>query len=58
MALPPDINNVIGSVSTILTRLYGTAYTQSNAQKNVSAIAFAGAILGMWVLGPCLNCQI
>jgi hypothetical protein len=46
-----DINNVIGSVSTILTRLYGKAYTGSNARKNVSAITFAGTVLGQLVFG-------
>ena len=45
------INNVIGSVSTILTRLYGTRYTESSALKNVSAIAFAGTVLGQLIFG-------
>ncbi|KAG9228554.1 putative metabolite transport protein [Amylocarpus encephaloides] len=45
------INNVIGSVSTCLKTLYGKAYTESNAQKNVSAITFAGTVLGMAVFG-------
>lgn len=45
------INNVIGSVSTILTRLYGKEYTESSARKNVSAIAFAGTVLGQLIFG-------
>jgi MFS family permease len=38
-------------VSTILTKLYGTEYTGSNAQKNVSAIAFAGTVFGQLLFG-------
>lgn len=38
------INNVIGSVSTVLGYEYGTLYTASTAKKNVSAIAFAGTV--------------
>ncbi|CAG8961007.1 hypothetical protein HYFRA_00002547 [Hymenoscyphus fraxineus] len=45
------INNVIGSVSTILKTLYGTAYTGSGAQANISAITFAGTVLGMGIFG-------
>ncbi|KAI1006679.1 Glycerophosphodiester transporter [Podosphaera aphanis] len=45
------INNVIGSVSTILKTVYGDAYTESNAQKNISAITFAGTVLGQLVFG-------
>lgn len=45
------INNVIGSVSTILTTLYGKAYSGSSAKKNVSAITFAGTVLGQLVFG-------
>lgn len=45
------INNVIGSVSTILKTLYGDAYTQSSAQKNISAITFAGTVLGQLIFG-------
>ncbi|RKF58313.1 Glycerophosphodiester transporter GIT2 [Erysiphe neolycopersici] len=45
------INNVIGSVSTILKTLYGDAYTKSSAQKNISAITFAGTVLGQLIFG-------
>ncbi|EHK98943.1 putative metabolite transport protein [Glarea lozoyensis 74030] len=45
------INNVIGSVSTILKKLYGKAYTESGAQKNISAITFAGTVFGMLIFG-------
>ncbi|TVY84538.1 Major glycerophosphoinositol permease GIT3 [Lachnellula suecica] len=45
------INNVIGSVSTCLETLYGDAYTKSSAQKNITAITFAGTVLGQLVFG-------
>ncbi|PQE28837.1 major facilitator superfamily transporter protein [Rutstroemia sp. NJR-2017a BBW] len=45
------INNVIGSVSTMLSQIYGTAYTGSAAKKNVSAITFAGTVAGMLIFG-------
>ncbi|CZR52209.1 related to GIT1-Glycerophosphoinositol transporter also able to mediate low-affinity phosphate transport [Phialocephala subalpina] len=45
------INNVIGSVSTMLKKIYGTEYTGSNAQKNISAITFAGTVVGQLVFG-------
>ncbi|EPQ67504.1 Bgt-2885 [Blumeria graminis f. sp. tritici] len=45
------INNVIGSVSTILKTIYGETYTHSSAQKNVSAITFAGTVLGQLIFG-------
>lgn len=45
------VNGVIGSVNTILARLYGKDYTASPAQKNVSSITFAGTIVGMLIFG-------
>jgi MFS family permease len=42
---------VIGSVSTMLIVLYGDLYTKSTAQKNVSAITFAGTVLGQLIFG-------
>ncbi|KAK9468454.1 major facilitator superfamily domain-containing protein [Lipomyces arxii] len=45
------LNNVIGSVNTILRRLYPTDYAASSATQNVSAIAFAGTVLGQLVFG-------
>ncbi|KAH8601425.1 major facilitator superfamily domain-containing protein [Bisporella sp. PMI_857] len=45
------INNVIGSVSTILSTIYGDAYTKSSAKKNVSSIAFAGTVCGQLIFG-------
>ncbi|PMD18731.1 MFS phospholipid transporter-like protein Git1 [Hyaloscypha hepaticicola] len=45
------INNVIGSVSTMLGKIYGTAYTGSSSQKNISAITFAGTVLGQLIFG-------
>ncbi|PBP18574.1 major facilitator superfamily transporter [Diplocarpon rosae] len=45
------VNNVIGSVSTMLSKIYGDAYTGSSAQKNISAITFAGTVVGQLVFG-------
>ncbi|KAL8417543.1 hypothetical protein RB594_001269 [Gaeumannomyces avenae] len=45
------INNVIGSVSTVLGKQYGSVYTDSNAKKVVSAIAFAGTVVGQLLFG-------
>ena len=40
------INNVIGSVSTIFKRQYGDTWNNSQAKNVVSAIAFAGTVVG------------
>ncbi|KAI9055977.1 hypothetical protein LZ554_000911 [Drepanopeziza brunnea f. sp. 'monogermtubi'] len=45
------VNNVIGSVSTMLSTIYGAAYTDSSAKKNVSAITFAGTVVGQLIFG-------
>ncbi|EWC43960.1 hypothetical protein DRE_01312 [Drechslerella stenobrocha 248] len=45
------LNGVIGTVNTLLGRIYGDEYKQSHAQSNVSSIAFAGTIIGMLVFG-------
>ncbi|KAI0174545.1 major facilitator superfamily domain-containing protein [Pestalotiopsis sp. NC0098] len=45
------INNVIGSVSTVLSYEYGDLYSNSSAKKNVSAIAFAGTVVGQLFFG-------
>jgi len=45
------INNVIGSVGTVLSREYGETWTQSQAKNVVSAIAFAGTVIGQLVFG-------
>jgi MFS family permease len=45
------VNGVIGSVNTMLRQIYGNAYTTSRAQSNVSAIAFAGAVVGSLIFG-------
>ncbi|KAF3001099.1 hypothetical protein E8E14_006055 [Neopestalotiopsis sp. 37M] len=44
------INNVISSVGTVLSRQYGDLYSNSAAQ-NVSAIAFAGTVVGQLFFG-------
>ncbi len=35
----------------MLGRIYGTAYTGSSSQKNISAITFAGTVLGQLIFG-------
>ena len=45
------VNGVIGSVNTMLCVIYGKQYTKSRAHSNVSAIAFAGAVVGLFFLG-------
>src|SRR5271155_3575759 len=42
---------VIGSVNTMLRLIYTTQYTDSNAQNNVSSIAFAGTVVGQLFFG-------
>ncbi|KAI1275531.1 putative MFS phospholipid transporter [Xylaria sp. FL0933] len=45
------INNVIGSVNTVLSYQYGDVYSNSRAAHVVSAIAFAGTVVGQLVFG-------
>ncbi|QPG93500.1 hypothetical protein C2857_000208 [Epichloe festucae Fl1] len=45
------INNVIGSVSTVLVRQYGDEYKKSEASRCVNGIAFAGTVVGQLVFG-------
>ncbi|KAL7893097.1 major facilitator superfamily domain-containing protein [Trichoderma sp. SZMC 28014] len=45
------VNNVIGSVNTVLKLEYGTVYTDSNASKYVSDIAFVGTVVGQLFFG-------
>ncbi|KAM5341170.1 hypothetical protein ACJ41O_015279 [Fusarium nematophilum] len=45
------INNVIGSVNTVLAAQYGALYSGSTAAKNVSSIAFAGTVVGQLAFG-------
>ncbi|KAF8956504.1 putative metabolite transporter [Flammula alnicola] len=45
-------NGVIGSVNTLLTRIYGAEkLSQHNYSRALSSLGFAGAILGMLVFG-------
>ncbi|PCH42143.1 MFS Git1p-like glycerophosphoinositol and glycerophosphocholine permease [Wolfiporia cocos MD-104 SS10] len=45
-------NNVIGSVNTVLTRIYGeNEIDKHNYSKTLSSVAFAGTIVGMLVFG-------
>lgn len=45
------INNVIGSVNTVLKLQYGDVYTTSTASKYVADIAFAGTVVGQLLFG-------
>ncbi|KAK8432288.1 major facilitator superfamily domain-containing protein [Phyllosticta citricarpa] len=45
------LNNVIGSVNTMLKRIYPDEYANSSAQNNVSSITFAGTVVGMLFFG-------
>ncbi|KAI9780381.1 MAG: hypothetical protein M1835_004511 [Candelina submexicana] len=45
------LNNVIGSVNQILTKLYPTQYKGSAAARNVNSIAFAGTVVGQLLFG-------
>ncbi|KAK9477995.1 major facilitator superfamily domain-containing protein [Lipomyces japonicus] len=45
------LNNVIGSVNTILSIMYPKQYKESTATRNVSSIAFAGTVLGQLTFG-------
>ncbi|KAJ2896708.1 major facilitator superfamily domain-containing protein [Zalerion maritima] len=45
------INNVIGSVGTVLSAQYGAVYSDSVAANNVSSIAFAGTVVGQLLFG-------
>ncbi|KAH8884635.1 major facilitator superfamily transporter [Thozetella sp. PMI_491] len=45
------INNVIGSVSTVLLIQYGDTYKNSTAKKYVGDIAFAGTVVGQLAFG-------
>ncbi|CCM00079.1 uncharacterized protein FIBRA_02106 [Fibroporia radiculosa] len=45
-------NGVIGSVNTLLTRIYGAdEIAKNNYSKNLTSIAFAGTVVGMLVFG-------
>lgn len=45
------LNGVIGSVSTMLSTIYPDAYKGSPAEANVTAITFAGTVVGMLFFG-------
>ncbi|ODV82695.1 hypothetical protein CANARDRAFT_204663 [[Candida] arabinofermentans NRRL YB-2248] len=45
------VNNGISTASTCLKKIYGEQYTQSNALKNVSSIAFVGIVVGQLSFG-------
>ncbi|KAJ8589545.1 MFS general substrate transporter [Rhizopogon salebrosus TDB-379] len=44
-------NNVIGSVKTLLTRIYGTDIITTNYGTTISSVAFAGTVVGMLTFG-------
>lgn len=45
------LQSVIGPVNYCLAQLYTTQYTKSSAQSNVTAIAFAGTVVGQLAFG-------
>lgn len=45
------LQSVIGPVNYCLAALYKKEYTNSDAQSNVTAIAFAGTVLGQLIFG-------
>ncbi|CAL5873719.1 uncharacterized protein PFLUO_LOCUS8001 [Penicillium psychrofluorescens] len=45
------LNGVIGSVDTMLTRIYPTEYKNSPALRNVSSLVFVGEVVGMLIFG-------
>ncbi|KAE8351650.1 inorganic phosphate transporter [Aspergillus coremiiformis] len=45
------LNGVIGSVNTILGKLYPDSYKNSPASQNVASITFAGTVLGQLIFG-------
>ncbi|KZM26915.1 glycerophosphoinositol permease [Ascochyta rabiei] len=45
------LNNIIGPVNTMLSRIYPEAYKRSSAQANVASITFAGTVVGMLFFG-------
>ncbi|KAF4634441.1 hypothetical protein G7Y89_g3666 [Cudoniella acicularis] len=45
------INNVIGSVSTMLGTIYKKEYKDSSALQNISAITFVGTVVGQLIFG-------
>jgi len=42
---------VIGSVNTILKKLYKPEYTHSNAQSNITSLVFVGEVVGIIIFG-------
>lgn len=42
---------VIGSVNTILKKLYKTEYSNSNAQSNITSLVFVGEVVGIILFG-------
>ncbi|RDW67078.1 hypothetical protein BP5796_09827 [Coleophoma crateriformis] len=45
------LQSVIGSVTTILSSIYGTAFSASPARTNITALTFVGTIVGMIFFG-------
>ncbi|KAI9000516.1 metabolite transporter [Trametes punicea] len=44
-------NGVIGSVNTLLKRIYGTEKVNTNYSNTINSLAFAGTVVGMLVFG-------
>lgn len=45
------LNGIIGSVGTMLSKIYGPVYSHSPAIRNVSSIVFVGEVVGMFIFG-------
>ncbi|KAF2416693.1 MFS phospholipid transporter Git1 [Tothia fuscella] len=45
------LNAIIGSVNTMLGKIYGDTYKKSKSVANISSITFAGTVLGMLFFG-------
>ncbi|KAF2123969.1 glycerophosphodiester transporter [Dothidotthia symphoricarpi CBS 119687] len=45
------LNNIIGPVNTMLSKIYPKEYTGSSIQANISSITFAGTVVGMLFFG-------
>ncbi|KAH9838230.1 major facilitator superfamily domain-containing protein [Rhodofomes roseus] len=44
-------NNIIGSVNTLLKRIYGTSEVDTRYSNTLTSVAFAGTVVGMLVFG-------
>ncbi|KAH8816093.1 MFS phospholipid transporter-like protein Git1 [Xylogone sp. PMI_703] len=45
------VNNVIGSVNTILGTIYGDRFTNSPSRRNIASLTFVGTVVGQLIFG-------